>query len=162
MIQLVNQSLEMASMIDMEGLLQASQVVNSFDSQYFAQLFDMMSLDQITMVAQKVVEVNNGAPQFPGIILSVDQVTPFLTTIASSTEAVREFVARTLDVFFPFAFGGTIVLSAFKGIAAVFKALLGRFKEAIEDIKWVGIGVAIMCVLPTVIEAITEILLGRV
>ena len=139
-------------------LSQGMEVLNTLDIQGMSQTLEAMNPIQLGMVATKVVELNQANPGVPGLALSVGDVTPFLMTMSSSAESIREFLEKTLYNFLPFIQGGALFLATFKGAAAVFKTILGRFKEAVEDIKWVLIGLSILAVLPTAIEAISGIL----
>lgn len=139
-------------------LTQGMEMLNTLDIQGMSQTLESMNSIQLGQVATKVVELNAAAPTVPGLSLSIADVTPFLTTISTSAESIRIFLQKTLDNFMPFIQGGALFLSTFKGAAAVFKIILGRFKEAVEDIKWVLIGLSVLSVLPTAIEAVSGIL----
>ena len=148
-------------MFDMFNVLSTGmEIMDSVNIQVISD--QVMSLDPVKMglLASKVVEVNNQAPMFQGVQLSVQEVTPFLTTVGASAETIRQFVDQTLDKFEPFIKGGAIFLTAFKGAGAVFKTLLGEFKRAMEDIKWLIIGLSILGVLPIALDLVSDILFG--
>lgn len=134
------------------------EVLNTVDIQGISNTLDMMNLTQLTMVADKVVELHNSASGFPGFDLNTETVMPYLTTMSSNAASIRAFLNQTLHSFIPFINGGALFLATFKASAAIFKTLLGRFKEAVEDVKWVMIGLCILAVLPTAIEAVEAML----
>lgn len=143
-----------------EVLTQGLDLLQGLDIQGMSQTLESMNATQLGVVATNVVELNQASPFVPGLSLTVGDVTPFLTTMSSSAHQIQEFLDKTLWNFLPFIQGGALFLATFKGAAAVFKTILGRFKEAVEDVKWVLIGLAILAVLPTAIEAASGILFG--
>lgn len=142
MLDMFNQGMEMLNTMDIEGM---SHFIEGLNPQQFS------------FLTEKVVEIHQNNPLLPGVRLGSGEVGNFLTTLTPSSLAIKQFLERTLQAFIPFVQGGAIFLASFKGSAAVFKTILGRFKEAVEDLKWVSIGVCILAALPAAIEALQNL-----